>query len=94
MMKIGGIEESTGVYEGNAYDNVKFNCKEPFESGKGVGEKYKVVKVKRKVLNENFEKHMTLKELGAFVGKEVTFFYDEFQNVMFVQIQQEQTAKG
>ncbi|MCL2004085.1 MAG: hypothetical protein FWG72_08805 [Oscillospiraceae bacterium] len=86
-MKIIGIEEKEGVYEGTAYHNIHFHGTEPFSNDKSAGLKTKEIKVKHKILSENFGKALTTKEILTFVGKEVAFYYDEYKNVNFVQVE-------
>jgi len=84
-MKITGVERKQGEYEGTPYNNVIYHGTEPIEKD-GLGLKVKSVKVKYAVLSELFNKQLTEKEIFAFVGKEVVFYYDEFKNVKFLQI--------
>jgi hypothetical protein len=86
-VKVIGIAESKGEYEGSIYHNVNFQCTVPYEDGKGTGLQAKSVKVKYKVLTECYGKPLTDKEIVAFVGKEVNFYYDEYKNVSVVQVQ-------
>lgn len=90
-MKIIGVVRKSGVYEGNPYDNVNFDCTEPYAEGKGIGLKAKTFKVKHMVLVEQFEKEMTEQELAAFVGQEAEFYFDEFHNVKFISIRKSQS---
>lgn len=83
--KIVGVEQKSGVYESIQYNNVKCHCTAPFENGKGSGFKVKEFKVKYSVLSEIVGKQLTEKELAALVGKEVSFYYDEFKNVSYIQ---------
>jgi len=85
-MKIIGIQRKTGVFEATEYDNYHFHATEPFSNDKSAGLKTKEIKVKHKILSENFGKSLTEKEILAFVGKEATFYYDEYKNVSFVQV--------
>jgi hypothetical protein len=85
-MVIIGVEEKQGVYEGNAYHNAVFHGTVPIEHENGVGLKPKSVKVKFGVLSQNFGKALTTKEILSFVGKQLNFFYDEYKNVIVVQV--------
>jgi hypothetical protein len=89
MLKVIGIAERQGVYEGSPYHNVNFHCTIPFsdDSGKSSGLQVKHVKVKYDILCETQGgKRLAEKDLFAFIGKDVTFFYNEYKNVIFVQI--------
>lgn len=90
-MKIIGIKRKSGVYEGNPFDNIYFDCTEPYVNGKGIGLRAETIKVKHRVLAENFGKEMTEQELAAFIGQEAEFFYDAHQSVKFVSIQKTQS---
>lgn len=83
-----GVFAKAGVYEGNAYDNVTFQCTEPYEQGKGLGVQVKTYKVKRKVLTEIFGKDLTDKELAGFIGQNAEFYFNEHQAVKHIEIQQ------
>lgn len=85
-----GIAQKAGVYEGTPYDNITFQCTEPYEQGKGIGLKVKSFKVKRKVMTEIFGKELTEKELAALVGQTAEFYFDEYQTVKFFEVQQPQ----
>lgn len=83
-----GISAKAGVYEGNPYDNITFQCTEPYEQGKGMGVQVKIYKVKRKVLTEIFGKDLTDKELAGFIGQNAEFYFNEHQAVKYIEIQQ------
>lgn len=89
-MKTVGIKHSTGVYEGNHYDNFIFQTEKPFEDGKGIGSEVKSYKVKRSVLNESFGKEVTDRDISSLIGQEVQFFFNEYQAVTLVTVQQPQ----
>jgi hypothetical protein len=80
-MKIVGTTIAKGEYEGNQYHNVVFHCTEPIDADRGTGFKVKTVKTKYRVLAEVIGKPPTDKDIAAMVGKEATFFYDEYKNV-------------
>lgn len=83
-----GLVQKAGVYEGTPYDNVTFQCTEPYEQGKGIGVQCKTYKVKRKVLADIFGKDFTDKELAGFIGQNAEFFFNEHQAVKHIEIQQ------
>lgn len=88
-MNIVGYIRKTGEFEGRHYDNVYFQCTEPFAVGKGFGLMVQTVKVKYSTLKENFGETLTGDddELTAFVGQTADFYYDEYKNVKLVEIQ-------
>lgn len=90
-MKIFGVEQKEGIYEGNAYNNIHFHGTEPFSNINSAGEKAKEVKVKHRVLSSNFGKELNLKDIQALVGKELSFYYNEHGSVTVVQLE---TAKN
>lgn len=83
-----GLVRKAGIYEGNPYDNITFQCTEPYEQGKGMGVQVKTYKVKRKVLTEIFGKDLTDKELAGFIGQNAEFYFNEHQAVKYIEIQQ------
>lgn len=89
MVQIVGIAQKAGVYEGTPYDNILFQCTEPFEQGKGFGVQVKTHKAKRKVVAEIFGKELTDKELAALIGQTAEFYFDEYQHLKFIQLQQQ-----
>lgn len=72
--EIVGIEKQNGTFNGNAYDNLKFQClicadKKNANNDKLVGRKVEVVKMRAKDFDG-----------GIKVGDCVVFFFDKFQN--------------
>ena len=88
MVQIMGITQKAGVFEGKPYDNVIFQCTEPYEAGKGIGTQSKTYKVKRKTMIEIFGKDLTDKELAGFIGQNAEFYFNEYQQVKYIEIQQ------
>jgi len=85
-MKIIGVEDSKGVFENRPYHNVNFYGTIPVNSNKGAGLKPKKVKVKLSVLSESFGRMMEVKDIITFMGAELDFDYDEYQNVKRVHV--------
>lgn len=83
-----GLIQKAGVYEGTPYDNVTFQCTEPYAQGKGLGVQVKTYKVKREVMTEIFGKSLSDKELATFIGQAAEFFFNEYGAVKLVEIQQ------
>ena len=72
--KVVGIERKVGEYQGRSYDNTVFHCtyvKEQIEDGVAVAS----VKVKSERIDEPIQ-----------VGATVSFFYDQYGNVLQVNI--------
>lgn len=92
-MKIIGVADSSGNYQGNDYHNIIFHCTEPLDSDKSTGLRTESFKVKHKIIEEIFGKPLNSKELAAFVGQEANFYYDKFNHVNLVQFVQRETAK-
>ena len=92
-MKIVGVTNSSGNYQGNDYDNIILHCTEPFNNEKSTGLRTESFKIKHSIMAEIFGKSLTSKELAAFVGQEANFFYDKFNHVNLVQLVQRETAK-
>ena len=91
-LNITGIQDSRGLYEGSKYHNIKFHCTMSAEAGKGFGILVKIIKVKYVVLTKQFGRELTERELEAFIGKSARFFYDEYSNVIFIELQDTKQA--
>ena len=91
-MKIIGVEEKSGNFQGNDYHNIVFHCTEPFKSEKGTGLRTESIKVKYVIISENLGKPLTAKEIAAFAGQDANFYYDKFNNVSLVEFLQKETA--
>lgn len=79
-MKIIGVKRSTGVYQGNNFDNVNLFVTYPLVSEQGVGIKCECIKVKTSL----FEKVLSEKGFKSYenvLNKEVSVFYDRFGRV-------------
>jgi len=85
-MKIIGIEEKIGEYQGSSYHNLYFYCTEALKSEKSAGSEVSSVKVKYDTLIVSLGKAHTIAEIFGFVGKDVEFYYNEFLNVKFANI--------
>ena len=92
-MKVIGVTDSSGNYQGNDYHNIIFHCTEPFDNDKSTGLRTESFKVKYTIIAEIIGKPLTSKEFAAFVGQEVNFYYDKFNHVNLVQFVQKETAK-
>jgi hypothetical protein len=84
-MKIIGVIIRDGTFEGHNYHNAYFQGTEPFAEGRGIGYQAKAVKVKIALLSELLGKMPTEKDLSPLVGKELTFFYNEFKTVTHIE---------
>ena len=82
-----GVSQREGEYQGVVYNNIIFHCTKPFEQGKGFGVQVKTYKVKRRVFAEIFG-DLTDKELAELIGQGVEFFFNEYQQVKYIEIQQ------
>lgn len=85
-MKIIGIEDKIGEYEGSPYHNVNIHTAIEFNNDISKGFNTKKVKVKYDVLTNSFKKAFTTAEILNLVGKDVDFSYDEFKNVKKIEI--------
>jgi len=92
-MKIIGVTDLSGNYQGNDYHNIVVHCTEPFNNEKSTGLRTESFKIKYSIITEIFGKPLTSKELAAFVGQEANFYYDKFNHVNLVQFVQKETAK-
>jgi hypothetical protein len=91
-MKIIGVADKAGDYQGNDYHNIVFHCSELFQTDKGTGLRTESIKVKYAVLAEKLGKQLTAKELAAFVGQEANFYYDKFNNISLVEFLPKESA--
>lgn len=85
-MKIIGIEEKNGVYEGSTFHNVYFHCAKEFDNEKSKGFNVSKVKVKYDILTECSGKELTTSEILSLLNHDVKFHYDEYKNVSFVSV--------
>lgn len=91
-MKIIGVRDSSGKYEGTDYHNVILFCTEPFQNDKGAGLQAKSFKVKNDILTRIFGRQLTTKEIYGLIGQDANFYYDEYKNVQFVEFMQKEAS--
>lgn len=82
VLKVVGITESKGTFEGNPYDNIVLHCANDIELGKGFGQFTQVVKVKRSLMLQNWN----MADLKGLVGKSVEVYYDKYQKVDLIKV--------
>jgi len=82
MMKVTGVQRSKGTYQGRDYDNYNIHGLTPFDAESASGHRAEVIKIKRTTLEELLEKIPTDKEMFAWIGKDVMFYFDKYSNVM------------
>jgi hypothetical protein len=92
-MKVTGISERIGTYEGFEYHNFMFYGTNPIKPGKGFGEETEVAKVKFAVLKETFGHDLTADSVYALIGREVKFGYNQFKDVEFISVSEEKKKK-
>lgn len=83
-MKVIGIQEKSGSFEGREYHNVMIHCTK--ESDDSYGEITEVVKVKFANVREVFGKPMSASDWQNLLQKTVFVNYNRYGNVQAVQI--------
>lgn len=83
-MKVIGIQERSGEYQGNKYHNVMIHCTK--ESDDSYGEITEVIKVKFSNVREVFGKAMSSADWQNLISKNIFVNYDRYGVVQFVQI--------
>lgn len=80
-MKVVGIIQKKGVYEGHDYDNIMIHC--TYEDANGLASGVLTCSHKLKVRNLEaiFGQKMTSVDLEALIGADIQVFYDRFRNV-------------
>lgn len=79
-MKVMGVKESKGTYEGYDYYNFKLHCLEPIEPTKGQGHECVVVKVPHLVFSD-FVQRAAGGNISKVLGLEVDVIYDRYGKV-------------
>ncbi len=78
-MKIYGVKEAKGTYEGTAYHNVNLHCLDDDENANG--KVCCVVKIKHAKLADVFgDNSMNLAKLVTLIGKDISVYYDQYKN--------------
>lgn len=80
-MKIVGITQKKGVYEGHEYDNIMLHCTYEDATGQASGVLTCQHKLKVRNLEAIFGKKMSSVDLEALLGADIQIFYDRFRNV-------------
>lgn len=75
-MKVVGIQEKKGNYNGIAYHNYLLHCLK--SDGEALGEISEVVKVKVANSKEVFGTAVDVTFLNSLIGKEIRCYYDKF----------------
>lgn len=84
MLKVVGLIERKGNYQGNDYHNVILHCTK--EDSNAIGELTEVVKLRHGRLSEIFGKQTNLTDLVDLIGQTIYVYYDRFQNVQSVML--------
>ena len=80
-MKIVGIVQKKGTYEGFDYNNLVLHCTYEDANGKTVGVLTCMHKIKVNRLPEIFGKKMSDSDIQSLVGKSIEVYYDQWRNV-------------
>lgn len=85
-MKVIGIEERQGVYEGNPYHNFLFHGTKDIEEGKGIGAAVELYKVKANRIIECLGKSVTREEIYGLIGSDLSFGLDSYKQVNLIRV--------
>ena len=75
-MKVVGIQEKKGNYQGTDYHNYLIHCLKDDEEA--LGQISEVVKVKYAKAKEVFGRVMSAHDLNELIGKEIRCYYDRY----------------
>lgn len=85
-MKVIGIQEKAGKYEGRDYHNFILHCTYVANGNGSLGELTELIKVKAVDVLEVFNKPMTSTDWGNLIGKNVKYFCDKYGKVVDVRL--------
>lgn len=80
-MKIVGMIQKKGTYEGYDYNKLNIHCTYQDSNGKAAGVLTCIHKIKVQDIERIFGKKYSEKELEALVGKDIEVYYDQWRNV-------------
>lgn len=83
-MKVVGIIQKKGEYQGREYNNLMIHC--IVSDRRAVGELTEVLKVRMSAVDEIFGKRMTDADFDDLVGKEIRASYNRYGNVELIDI--------
>lgn len=83
-MKVIGIIQKKGEYQGREYNNLMIHC--IVSDRRAVGELTEVLKVRMAAVDEVFGKRMSDADLDELVGKEIRVAYNRYGNVDYIDI--------
>lgn len=83
-MKVIGVVQKKGNYNGVDYDNFVLHCTK--KDSNAFGELTELVKVKNSDVEEVFKKPMRDLDWDNLIGKEIEYFCDKFGKVLRVNI--------
>lgn len=85
-MKVIGIQEKAGKYEGRDYHNFILHCTKKADGNGSLGEVTELVKIKASDSSYIFDKVMTSSDWQNLIGKEIKYFCDKYGKVVDVRI--------
>ena len=76
-VKVLGITEKQGTFEGKPYHSIKFHIAEPFNAKDCYGTETSIQSVKYDNLPFVLERPMRMEELVTYINSEAEFYYDK-----------------
>lgn len=83
-MKVIGIQQKVGSYQGVAYDNIYLHC--TYKDSNAFGELTELVKIKSSLVSEAFGHNMTSSDWHELIGKEINSYCNKYGNVIHVEV--------
>lgn len=85
-MKVIGIQEKAGKFEGRDYHNFILHCTKPSDGNGSLGLVTELVKIKASEASSVFDKCMGAVDWQNLVGKEIKYFCDKYGRVIDVRV--------
>ena len=86
QVRIEGIRETQGNFEGKPFHSVKFHISEPFFEDNAVGREVSVQSVKYERLPFVFNRPIELSEVMSLVGQTANFEYNKNKQLVRIKI--------
>lgn len=75
-MKVVGIQEKSGNYQGSDYHNYLLHCLK--DDDNALGQVSEIIKIKFANVKEVFGKPMSLDDFNGLIGQEIRCYYNRF----------------
>jgi len=90
-MRVVGVQQRSGEYQGNKYDNFLIHCLK--EDDDCLGEISEIVKVKASKVKEIFGRQMQPEDWQNLIGKEIRQYCDKYGQTIEVRVVEPEPAK-